>query len=182
MKRSILPLLLALCLLLTGCGSRALENRFAAFSQALAEQEELQFTADVRAEYEDKSFSFTLAYQKDAEEQTIQVLQPERIAGIQAHLSPGSSTLEYQGLILDTGPLDPYGLSPMNALPALVEALCTGHLESAWEENGSPVFRLILDDHLSASVWFEAERMVPTHAELQSDDTVHVFCDISDWS
>ena len=179
MKRSI-PLLL-ICLLLCGCGNRALENRFTAFSQALAEKETLQFTAEVRSEYDDKSFSFTLAYQKDAEGQTIRVLEPERIAGIQAHLAPESSTLEFQGLILDTGPLDPYGLSPMNALPTLVDALCGGHLESVWEEDGIPAYHLIWDDHLSARVWFDPETMAPLRAELQSDDTVRIFCEIQDW-
>lgn len=178
MKRCI-PLLL-ICLLLCGCTNPAREKRFNAFSQALAGQETLQFTAEVRSEYDDRSFSFTLDYLKDAEGQTVRVLEPEHIAGIRAHLSPGSSTLEFQGLILDTGPLDPYGLSPMNALPTLVEALCRAHLESVWEEDGALACQLILDDHLSARVWF-SEDMIPLRAELQSDDTVRIFCDIHDW-
>ena len=152
----------------------------ALFPKALAEQETLQFTAEVRSEYDDKSFSFTLAYQKDAEGQTIRVLEPERIAGIQAHLAPESSTLEFQGLILDTGPLDPYGLSPMNALPTLVDALCGGHLDTPGRGGILP-YRLILDDQLSVSVWFEPESMTPTHAELQSGEKVCIFCDITNW-
>lgn len=181
MKRILLPLLLV-CLLLSGCGSRANEKRFAEFSETLAAKPTLSFTGQIRAEFEDRTLEFTLAYQKDAEGQTVSVLKPERISGVKAHLAAGSSTLEFEGLILDTGPLDPYGLTPMNALPKLVEALCAGHLDSQWEEAGSLVCRLILDDHLSASVWFEEETMRPTYAELQSDETVHIFCEISDWS
>ena len=181
MRRKLLPLLLVICLLLSGCGSRANEKLFTDFSAELAARESLSFSAELRAEYADRTLNFVLDYQKDAEGQTVSVREPERIAGIKAHLSPGSSTLEFEGLILDTGPLDPYGLSPMNALPTLVEALSAGHLDSQWEENGTLVCHLILDDHLSASVWFEPDSMTPFYAELQSDETVHIFCTIHDW-
>ena len=181
MKHALISLLLVCCLLLTGCGGKADEKRFAAFSETLSEKEALAFTAELRAEYADRTLEFTLEYEKNTEGQTVRVRKPERIAGIRAHLAPGSGTLEFEGLILDTGPLDPYGLSPMNTLPKLVEALCTGHLHSHWEESGSLVCQLILDDHLTASVWFEPQSMTPTYAELQSDDTVHVFCTIRDW-
>lgn len=181
MKRTLVVLFLAVCVLLSGCGSGAAEKRFADFSESLSGQDTLSFSAELRAEYPDRTLNFALDYTRDDSGQTILVRRPERIAGIRAHLAAGSETLEFDGLILDTGPLDPYGLSPMNALPKLVEALCSGHLDSHWEENGSPVYQLVLDDHLSASVWFDAQRMTPSYAELQSDDTVHIFCTISDW-
>ena len=182
MKRKLLPLLLMICLLLSGCGSRANEKRFSDFSETLGGKDTLSFSAELRAEYPNRTLSFTLDYARDTDGQTITVREPERIAGIRAHLVPGSNTLEFEGLILDTGPLDPYGLTPMNALPKLVEALETGHLEAHWEEAKLLACRLILDDHLSAVVWFEPSDMTPVRAEIQSDDTVHLFCDIHDWS
>ncbi len=182
MKRILLPLLLMTCLFLSGCGDDAAEKRFADFSEELAAKETLSFSSDMRVEYADRTLEFTLVYARDAEGQTITVLKPERIAGIRAHLAPGSNTLEFESLILDTGPLDPYGLTPMNALPKLVELLGTGHFDAHWESAGSMVYRLILDDHLSASVWFDPSAMIPTHAEIQSDETVHIFCDLYDWS
>lgn len=181
MRKALLPLLLIPCLLLTGCSGKALEKRFAEFSDTLGEKESLSFSADLRAEYTDRTLSFTLDYSRDPDGQTIAVREPDRIAGIRAHLAPGSSTLEFEGIILDTGPLDPYGLSPMTALPKLVEMLGSGHLDALWEEQGAPVYRLILDDHLSATVWFAPESMTPTRAEIQSDETVHIFCEIHDW-
>ena len=181
MKRLLLPLLLTGCLLLAGCGGRRIEKRFLAFSDALAAREDLSFTAEVRAEYADRTLNFTLGYEKNADGETVTVLRPERIAGIRAHIAPGSSTLEFEGLILDTGPLDPYGLTPMNALPKLAEALTAGHLDSYWEEGPETVCRLILDDHLAVTVRMETESMIPRSAELQSDETVCIFCELSDW-
>lgn len=181
MKKALLPLLLMLALLLSGCGGRADEKRFLDFSEALGERESLAFDAAVRAEYADRTLAFSLGYEKNAEGETITVRAPENIAGIRAHLAPGSSTLEFEGLILDTGPLDPYGLTPMNALPKLVEALSSGHLDSHGREGDEKLYRLILDDQLSVSVWFEPESMTPTHAELQSGEKVCIFCDITNW-
>ena len=180
MKRMLLPLLLV-CLFLCGCGSRANEKCFTAFSEALAGKETLSFAGELRAEYADRSLDFTLNYQKDSNGETIGIVKPERISGIKAHLAPGSSTVEYEGLILDAGPLDPYGLTPMNALPKLVEVLTKGHLDSVWKEKDSLVGKFILDDHVSVSVWLDPQKMIPHYAELQSDDTVHIFCQIHDW-
>ncbi len=181
MKRVSLALLLAFCLLLTGCQGKENEKRFFAFSDKLNRTDALSFTAELRAEYADRTLSFTLGYEKGSEGETVSVVKPEQIAGIRARRAAGKDTLEFEGLILDPGPLDPYGLTPMSALPSLVEALCSGHLDSHWEESGALVYRLILDDHVSASVWFEPESMTPHYAELQSDDTVRVFCTIDDW-
>ena len=181
MKKALLPMLFILALLLTGCGGRAGERRFADFSETLGARETLAFSAAVRAEYSDRTLSFSLAYEKNAEGETITVVEPGNIAGIRAHLKPGGSTIEFEGLILDAGPLDPYGLTPMNALPKLVEALSSGHLDSHGREGDEKLYRLILDDQLSVSVWFEPESMTPTHAELQSGEKVCIFCDITNW-
>ena len=181
MKKALLSVLILFPLLLCGCGDRAALSRFDVFSDDLAAKETLSYTTKLRAEYPDRSVEFTLAYQKDAEGEEVAVLAPERIAGIRARVQPGSSSLVYEGLILDVGPLDAYGLTPMSALPRLTETLTHGAVDSHWEEDGLRVYRLILDDHLSATVWF-SEAMIPVRAELASDDNVCIFCELSDWS
>lgn len=181
MRRFFLPVLLCFCLLLSACGANAVESRYKAFSQELAERDTLSFTAALRAEYEDRAASFTLRYDRNAAGCTVTVLEPEIVAGIKARLDEGGSRLEYEGLIIDTGDLGSYGLTPMSALPTLVEAMKSGHLESFWEEGGLAVMQLILDDHLSAQVSFQQETMIPVHAELVSDGKVTVVCEIENW-
>ena len=72
-------------------------------------------------------------------------------------MEKGATALEYDGLILDTGDLDAYGLTPMSALPLLVEALRTGHPDAFWEEGGCDAVELLFDDHTRARVWFDEE-------------------------
>ena len=181
MKKALLSVLLLFPLLLCGCGDRAAVSRYEAFSESLGAAEGLSYTAKLRAEYPDRSVEFSLAYQKNADGEEVTILAPERIAGIRARVQPDSSALVYEGLILDVGPLDAYGLTPMSALPRLTETLTHGAVDSHWEEDGLRVYRLILDDHLSATVWL-GEGMVPVRAELASDDNVCIFCELSDWS
>ncbi len=181
MKRICLPILLLCCLLLSGCGTSAAEARYRAFSEELGARTALHFTAKLRAEYPDRSFDFTLQYAMAEGEQTVTVAEPEIIRGIRARLLPGETKLEYDNLILDTGDLDPHGLSPLSALPLLVEAMRSGHLDSHWQEGQKLAVQLILTDDTSAVVLFRQEDMTPTHAELLCDGRVAVSCEISDW-
>lgn len=179
MKRLCLPLLLAVCLLLSGCGSQAAQKQYEQFSKELAEKNELSFTAELRAEYEDKSVDFTLSYEKDGEGCTVTVLKPETIRGVTARIAAGGTAVEYDGIMLDTGRLDDYGLSPMTALPILVEAMISAHADSFWDDGGLDAVKLIPNDNLSAVVRFD--NGIPVSAELISDGRVTVICEIEDW-
>lgn len=179
MKR-LSPLLLALCLLLCGCGRNAAAERFSPFSEALAARGDLRFTAEVRAEYPDRTARFTLSYADEAPGCCVSVTEPEEIRGVSVHLNGASSALGYDGVVLDTGALDRYGLSPAAAPAKLVEALREGHLEAAWEEGGMTVWELTPDDALTVRVRLN-EDVIPVYAELVSEGRVCVFCDILDW-
>lgn len=178
--RRLLPFLLALSLLLCGCANRA-HDRGQIFAEGLGARRDLAFTAEVRAEYEDRSFSFTLSCQENEEGCTVMVLAPDMLKGVKARLNAGESQLSYEEVTLDTGPLDRYGLSPLSSLPTLLRAVREGHMDSAWIEGEQCVGEWILEDGLSAQVWFEGDSLTPTHAELISDGRVTVFMDITDW-
>ena len=179
MKR-LCPLLLLLCLLLAGCGKNAAVERFEPFSEALRARSDLRFTAAVRAEYPDRTTRFTLVYADEEPGCSLTVAEPEEIRGVTVHLNGAESALGYDSIVLDTGPLDRYGLSPVTAVEKLVEALREGHLESAWEEDGCTVWELIADDALTVRVRMNPD-LIPEHAELISDGRVTVFCELFDW-
>ena len=181
MKKLCLLTLLALSLLLAACGKdRVFKSEYESFSKELASAEAVSFTANVRAEYEHKTARFALAYTEDESGAVVTVLAPELISGISARVSPDGTSLEYGEISLDTGSLDSHGLSPMSALPVMMRALKSGHLDSYWTEDGKTVLRLIPDDEYICTVWF-GDDMTPLRAELQSDGRIVVFAQISDW-
>ena len=174
--------LLVLCLaLLTGCGSGRETERRQQLAEELSARRDLRFTADLRAEYPDKTVSFRLSYAEDDGGCEIRVLEPEEIGGVSVHLGTDGAQLRFEELRLDTGPLDRYGLSPLSALPALTRALREGHLESAWTEGELTVWELVADDHLTVQVWLDDE-LRPQRAELISEGRVSVFLELSDWN
>jgi outer membrane lipoprotein-sorting protein len=181
MKRTIIPILLC-ALLLSACGKNHGESDFKAFSERLNALESLSFTAQVRAEYEHKTARFGLSYEEDSEGGRVTVLAPELIRGVSARVKPGSSTLEYDSVVLDTGSLDSFGLSPLSSLPAMLRAMRLGHVDSIWDEDGKTVVMLEPDDELRCSVWFSMPDMRPLRAELSTDGRVTVFIEISDWT
>ena len=182
MKRLCLPLLLALSLVLSGCGQNAAASKYQDFAEKLLQKETLSFTADVRCEYEEKTVSFTLGYSSDTEGSTVTVIAPELIRGIRAHAKAGETSVEYDGLILDTGPLDDFGLSPMSALPVLVEAMKTAYIDSVWEEKGEYAALLVPSDNMNVQIHLDKYTMCPVYAELVSDGRVAAFIHIRDWT
>lgn len=174
-------LVLTLCFFISGCGKKDVQADFDAFSERVRNAE-LSFTANIRAEYENKTARFTLGYEESAEGGTVTVLAPELIKGIKAHVSPGSTSLQYESIVLDTGALDNFGLSPLSSLPHLVQALREGHMDSFWEEDEALVLQLQAQDELKCTVWFSGEDMKPLRAELASGGRVTVFVEIDDWN
>lgn len=177
MKRTAVFALMIALALLSGCGMKAEETAVRNFQSALSQAQNVSFSADIRAEYDDKTEAYTLNYAKDADGAVIEVVKPELIAGIKAHVNAGSSSLEYDGAALDTGPLADTGLTPVSALPKLTTALSGGHLDMVWKEGSATVAQITPEDGLTVTVWF-GESTIPYHAELQSAGKVLVYCDI----
>ena len=180
MKKAPFLMILFLALLLTGCG-QAQQEEYRAFAQELAARDALSFTAELTAIYPQRSADFSLRYDLSGETQRVTVLAPGRISGIAASVERGQTKLCYDGLILDTGELDDFGLSPMSALPILVDAMAGGQPDAFWDEGELHAVELLYSDHVTAQVWF-TEEMLPVRAELLSDGEVKITCEINNWS
>lgn len=180
MKRICTVLALCAALLLPGCGRNDIEPRWERFSAALNTAKSFGFTADIRAEYNDKSLEFTLEFEQTGSDGTVTVIAPEELHGIKAVTRDGGQNLEYYGFVIDTGTLDG-GLTPVGALPALAETMLAGYADCFWREDNSAVVRLIASDDLTVTLWLDESDFVPLHAELESGGRVTVFCDIRDW-
>jgi hypothetical protein len=180
MKKAILLLLLALCLPLGGCANKN-EALFRAFSSELRGRGDVSVTAEVRAEFDDRSCSFTLRCSEDGEGGcTVEVLEPELIRGVKARMSAGGTKLVYEDVAVDAGGGDA-SLSPMGALPLLLRALREGALGSAWTENGCCAVSLCPEDGVELTVLFDGD-MKPDYAELTQNGKGVLFIRILEYA
>lgn len=183
MRRTKLAALMIISLLLSGCGGHGNEKKFEGFRTALSAAQEIGMTAEVTADYGDTAREYTLALTDTAEGSQVEVLAPALLAGVRAHIDKDGSTLEYENLILDTGELTDDGLTPVSALPRLVETIRTGHVDGIWREGECLAVKLTPDDTVTLTLWLDAETMTPRRAELsgQDDGRMLVSCIITEF-
>ncbi len=78
--------------------------------------------AQLRADYGQRVYDYTLDVSAAEEETVLTVAAPELIAGITARLKPDESLLIYDDVCIETGPLNNEGLTPISAIPAMLDA------------------------------------------------------------
>ena len=184
MRRFLIPALM-ISLLLTGCGASAgAEQKIEKQRETFAAADELSFTADVTADLGDEVFQCRLDCAAGADEVTVEVTEPELIAGIRAHLRDGETELEYENVRLSVPGIGPEGLHPLSAVPLLCKALQAGHVIRAWTEKadgGLFAAEIFADENYGLTLWFDKSTLTPVHAELSQDGAVIITCDISNF-
>ncbi len=139
--RKIISCVLIMTLLLTGCGKRDTDNPENLAALIRAEYLALSgwsAVAKLSADYGEQVFDFTVdaSWQRDGDT-VIVVTEPDLIAGITARIREGETYLEYDGAGLSLGLLDVSGLTPVSALPALMECITTGYMaRCSWRGEG----------------------------------------------
>lgn len=184
-----LPMML---LLLTGCGGGQ-ENENGAEAQAVAIRGEYMamtsysLQAQVNADYGQRVYDFTLSVTWDGEETTVAIREPEMLAGVTARITGDDGILEYEDLSLETGFLDDDGLSPVSALPALMEAARSQYIDRCTLTDG------ILEIHCAdpeekpgtgqeITLWFNAQTHALTGGEISQDGRRVIACEVTEFS
>lgn len=137
MRKSMVICVLMISLVLSACGGggkqapmeRALTVR-GMYLSASGCTARMQVTAD----YGQRVYTYTVEAQVSGGETVLTVRAPAEIAGITARLRDGKSFLEYDGAMLETGPLAEDGLTPLSAVAALLEAARSGFMDSCGME------------------------------------------------
>ena len=156
MKR-LLPLLL---IFLVGCGAQdpAMEAALELRSRCLAAQQ-VRFRAGIRADYIDRTESFTLDCTCNADGTvTFQVLEPADIAGIGGTVSGTEGTVGFDGTVLAFPLMAEGRLSPVSGPWVLMQAICSGNILAAGQ--AGELVHLTVDDSygynaLTVDVWLE---------------------------
>lgn len=179
-------LMMILCLLLAACGG---EGAGANRAEQLALEIRTEYigmtgcmaSLEVTADYGERVYSYgmDLTWQKDGE--TVLTLNaPENVAGATVRIRAGETALEFDGARIETGPLDAAGLSPVDAVPALLAYAREGFMAECGEEALDEVqaVRVGYRDPeaapgtgTEAAIWFDAA----THALLRGEISVDGF-------
>lgn len=189
-KGSCVPMM-ALCLLLMGCGAGE-ESAAEALRQPYREMAGCAMTAEVRLSGEDGTVGdFTLRCEYAPEGvTTVEVLAPETAAGVIAEIDGEDLTLRYRDLVLGARTVSSEKLSPMECLPELMAALREGWLlaESREEVEGEPCLRLELDrtgregGKLVSTLYLREGDGVPVYGEIAVEGDVVLKAAFTDFT
>ena len=191
MKKRLLFLPMML-LLLTGCGGGQ-EGKTGAEALAVAIRGEYMamtgysLQAQVNADYGQRVYDFTLSVTSDGEETTVVIREPEMLAGVAARMDGDEGILEYEDLSLETGFLDGESLSPVSALPTLVEAARTQYIDRCTLADG------VLGVHCAdpeedagtgreVTLYFDAQTHALTGGEISQDGRRVITCEITEFT
>ncbi len=177
-KALLFALMIPLCLGLAACGDRAeqqteeLQLEFQTLSAAAVE-------AQLTCHYGDEVRTYTLQCSYTPSKSTVEVLEPEALAGISATLTGEEQVLSYDGIMLDAGIYSGTEISPLWAVPGMLRAMGQGYpLESCREELGDleclrVTFEMTDNDggKQYTAVWFD-ENGTPLQGEITLGETV----------
>ena len=191
MRRMVCVPMIALCLLLTGCGT---EQETKQDPRAVyQEMDACEMTAVVTCGLENLEWTATMQCRYDpAGKSTVEITEPAELAGVRAVIDIGSWALEYGDLCLNIGPLSAEEISPATCPVRLMEALRQGWLLEENEEDwgGEPCRRLRLDQSggrgdIVSTLWLRQSDGLPLRGEiavegeniLTAEFTHFEFCD-----
>lgn len=189
--RTCVPMILLL-LLLCACGGAGEAKGSPAEELALAIRGELlEMTActagmELTADYGGRVYEYTIqaSYERDGET-VLTVTGPEEIAGVTARIREGATALEYDGIRWETGALTPGGMSPIDAVPALLDYAREGFMaECGMETVGdAELLRVVYRDPEgtagvgeACSLWFDTQSHTLTRGELSQDGFTVIQC------
>ena len=166
----ILPLLLA------ACGGSGDEAKVTAFCAALQNQT-VACEAEILSRIGGESETFTLACAESEQASDIALLAPELLKGVTARVGADAS-LSFDGLVI---PVPAEELSPLNAVPILLDTLRHGHLDLVWREGEALTAQFVQTDDLAVRVVFSPDGL-PAAASFIDRGEETITCTITQWS
>lgn len=170
--RKAMLFVLTLMLLLTACGGGEETNAVTQLQQQYAAVESATMEAEITCHYNEEVRTYTLLCAYTPTKSTITVLAPENLAGITAQVENGTLTLRYDDISMDAGTYSAAAVSPVVALPKLMEAAAWGYPAQQSEETIGERMCIRLGCDLSNepdtiyTTWFDQETFLPLRSEI----------------
>ncbi len=176
----------ALCLCLCACGGKGGTDKLTeGIRSEYSGTKSITMIVSVTADYGNRVYEYKLHCVGKDDAMDIEVMEPEAIKGIKAHISKDATGLEFEGVTLDTGELFGDGLSPLEAIPMMLKAWKSGYASETWKEkiNGTQTLAVKFDLSKAGSskdtkhiVWFDLKNNLPVKAEILYDGYRVINC------
>lgn len=184
----VLMILTLLCSCGAAGGTDSAQDKALAIRTAYLSAQGCTARLDVTADYGQRVYTYTVDVSVTEEETVITVVEPQEVAGVTARLRSGQSMLEYDGLVLETGPLSDTGLTPLGAVPAMLDSARTGFMDSSTMEplGEQQTLRVLCRDPAreigsgqETTLWFDPETKALLQGELMLDGRRVILCKFS---
>ena len=176
MRQKLFAALMIFPLLLAACGKRGDEAKVTAFCAALQNQT-VSCEAEVVSRLNGETETFALSCAESEQGSEITVRAPEMLSDVKAHVGADAS-LSFDGLVV---PVPAEGLSPLSAVPILLDALRHGHLDLVWREGETLTAQIIQTDDLAVRVYFSPDGL-PAAASFLDRGAETITCTITQWT
>ena len=193
-RKSVMICVLMILLALSACG-RAGENgaqqQVLALRRAYLEANGCTAALTVTADYGQRVYTYGAEVVVADGESVLTVTAPKELAGITARVTDGDSRLEYDGTVLETGPLSPDGLTPLGAVPALLDSARSGFVASCGVERlGDREYLRVLcrDPEQPAgqgqevTLWFDRDSHTLVQGEIAEDGYRVILCEFKSFT
>ena len=181
--------LLLLCLLCGCTGTDSDNNLTLELRSDFLSREGCSGVMELTADYGQRVYAYTVEFDGTVKDgMTLVITAPEEVAGITANIREGQTYLEYDGVRLETGPVNEEGLSPLDALPTFLTAMESGYIAETGSEmmGETEVLRICCRDPetdpgqgLETVLWFDKAQKTLLRGEVRSDGFTVIQCEFS---
>jgi len=141
------------------------------------------------ADYGQRVYEYEMTAAVEGGETVMVLTAPETVAGCTARMSGEDSALEYDGIQVETGPMDDRGLTPLSAFPRLLEAARSGYITACALDEEEGTLRIDCGDPEGApgsgtetALWFDVDTHALVRGEISVDGACAVSCRFSSFT
>ena len=181
--------LLLLCLLCGCTGADSNNDLTLELRSDFLSREGCSGVMELTADYGQRVYAYTVEFDGTVKDgMSLVITAPEEVAGITANIREGQTYLEYDGVRLETGPVNEEGLSPLDALPTFLTAMESGYIAETGSEmmGETEVLRICCRDPetdpgqgLETVLWFDKAQKTLLRGEVRSDGFTVIQCEFS---
>ena len=171
-KLIVSALTTALCAaLLVSCSAGAsLSDAVREIQDDYRAAENISGVASISANYGERVYDYRISFDFSPSGGTLEILEPEEIAGVTAKISDGGATLVFDGAEVYAGEILPDGTSPVAAVPIMADVWRNGLVTESVRERlsgedcVSVAFRV--SDEVYLRTWFDLKTQLPLRSEF----------------